>query len=82
MARTKKTTNKTETSTDNTNTICKEIMNTQGVTTQKIAELLMAELVASGVTGKNEVSVLSRKIASVVVEQSDALINRVMKIAN
>lgn len=78
----RKTETKEKTSTDNTNTICKEIMNTQGVTTQKIAELLMAELVAPGVTGKNEVSVLSRKIASVVVTQSDALIDRVMKLSN
>ena len=82
MARTKKTTTQTETSTDNTNSICKEILNSKDVTTQKITELLVTELVAPGVTGKNEVSVLSRKIASVVVEQSDALINRVMKITN
>ena len=78
----RKTATKEKTSTDNTNTICKEIMNTQGVTTQKIAELLISELVAPGVTGKNEVSVLSRKIASVVVTQSDALIDRVMKLSN
>lgn len=76
-------TTKTEMSTkNNTNFICKEIMNAQDVTAQRITELLVTELIAPGVTGKAEVTELSKKISSVVLQQSNALIDRVMKISS
>jgi len=64
----------------NTNTICKEILNSKDVTAQRVTEVLLTELAGPGHLKKAEVATLSQKVSMILNGQTDQLIQRVMKL--
>jgi len=64
----------------NTNSVCKEILNSQEVTSQRIAEVLVTELSAGGYLKKEEVLNLQKKVEKVLSTQTNNLVERVMKL--
>tara|TARA_A100001037_G_C14823711_1_gene488876 strand:+ start:393 stop:596 length:204 start_codon:yes stop_codon:yes gene_type:complete len=64
----------------NTNSVCKEILDSQEVTSQRIAEVLVTELSAGGYLKKEEVLNLQKKVEKVLSVQTNNLVERVMKL--
>ena len=62
-----------------TNEVCREIMNSKEVVSQRVAEVLVSELSGPGYLKREEVQELHTKIDKILSSQTNALVERVMK---
>ncbi len=66
----------------NTNEVCREILNSRDVIMQRMTEVLLSDLVATGVINKNDAPVLTKKVEAVLHKQTQQLVDRVMKLTD
>jgi len=65
----------------NLNSVCKEIFNSRDVTSQRVAEVLISELVSPGHLNKNETENLSKTVNKILNEQANRLVSTVMSLS-
>ena len=65
----------------NTNQICREILNTRDVILQRVAEVLITDLVTPGTLDKATASSLTKRVEQVVHAQSQQLVDRVVSLS-
>lgn len=64
-----------------TNNICREILNSRDVILQRVTEVLLSDLVGPGTLSKTAVAGLTKKVESVLHNQTEQLVDRIIKIS-
>jgi len=66
------------TSTVSSSTVCRSVLDTQGVIKDQLANLLVAELVSKGTVTKEACEDLILKLSRTIDNQSDSLVDRIL----
>lgn len=66
------------TSTANSSTVCRSVLDTQGVIKDQLANLLATELVSKGTVTKEACRDLISKLSHTIDRQTDSLVDRIL----